>query len=162
LERLALLAVRNGMTRFWAVTSADNRPMIEIFRHSGFQVRETREGADVEVDFSVLPTEASVARSELLDRLFTTTSLRPFFQPRAVAVIGASREPSSIGYRILEALVMNRFQGPVYPVNPKATVVGSIKAYAGIRQVPERVDLAVIVRRSLRPSRIAPPTACAR
>jgi acetyl coenzyme A synthetase (ADP forming)-like protein len=71
--------------------------------------------------------------------------LRPFFWPRAVAVIGASRDPSSIGYKLLEALVMNHFQGPVYPVNPKAPVVGSLRAYPSVRDLPPPVDLAVIV-----------------
>lgn len=144
LERLAMLAVSHGITRFWAVTHVDNRPMLEVFYRSGFQVRETLEHGYVHLVFSVTPTEASVARSELLDRLFTTASLRPLFRPTSVAVIGASRAPASIGYRILEALVMNRFQGPVYPVNPKAAVVGSIRAYPSVRDLPEAVDLAVI------------------
>jgi acetate---CoA ligase (ADP-forming) len=145
LERLALLAVRHGITHFWAVTHGDNRPMLEVFHRSGFQVQETLEHGDVQLAFAVEPTEASVARSELLDRLFTTASLHPLFRPTSVAVVGASRDPSSIGFRILEALVMNRFQGPVYPVNPNASVVGSIRAYPSIRDLPEPVDLAIIV-----------------
>jgi acetyl coenzyme A synthetase (ADP forming)-like protein len=144
LERLALLAVRHGITRFWAVTHVDNRPMLEVFHRSGFQVQERLEGGDVHLVFSVEPTEASVARSELLDRLFTAASLRPLFRPHAVAVVGASRDPSSIGFKILEALVLHRFQGPVYPVNPRAAVVGSIRAYASVRDIPEPVDLAVV------------------
>jgi acetyl coenzyme A synthetase (ADP forming)-like protein len=144
LERLALLAVSHGITRFWAVTHSDNRPMLEVFHRSGFQVHETLDHGYVHLTFSVRPTEASVARSELLDRLFTTASLRPLFRPTAVAVVGASRDPGSIGFRILEALIMNRFQGPVYPVNPKARVVGSIRAYASVRELPDPVDLAVI------------------
>jgi acetyl coenzyme A synthetase (ADP forming)-like protein len=82
--------------------------------------------------------------SEMRDRVFTAASLRWFFKPGSVAVVGASREPSSIGYRILEALVMNHFQGPVYPVNPKAKVVGSMRAYASVLDLPEPVDLAII------------------
>ena len=144
LERLALLAVSHGITHFWAVTHVDNRPMLEVFHRSGFQVQEKLEHGYVQLVFSVAPTEASIARSELLDRLFTTASLRPLFQPTSVAVVGASRDPLSIGFRILEALVMNRFQGPVYPVNPKASVVGSIRAYPSVRDLPEPVDLAVI------------------
>jgi acetate---CoA ligase (ADP-forming) len=144
LERLALLAVSHGITRFWAITHIDNRPMLEVFHHSGFQVHETLDHGYVHLTFSVRPTEASVARSELLDRLFTTASLRPLFRPIAVAVVGASRDPASIGFRILEALIMNRFQGPVYPVNPKARVVGSIRAYASVRELPDPVELAVI------------------
>lgn len=145
LERLALLAVRNGFTSFWAATHAENRPMRDVFRDSGFPVRETFEGDDMEVKLSVLPDESSVARSSTRDRVATLASLRPFFQPRAVAVVGASRDPSSIGFRTIEALVSGRFQGPVYPVNPRATVVGSIRAYPSIGDVPDRVDLAILI-----------------
>lgn len=144
LERLALLAVRNGFTRFWAVTHADNQAMRDVFRESGFAVEEKLEGGEIEVDLSVVPSETSVARLEMRDRVATAASLRPFFQPKSVAVVGASRDPSSIGYRILAALVLNRFQGPVYPINPKATVVGCFRAYPSVRELPEPVDLAVI------------------
>jgi acetate---CoA ligase (ADP-forming) len=144
LERLALLAARRGFTRFWAVTHTDNRGMIDVFRNSGFPLNEKIESGYLELDFSMLPTEASVHISEMHDRVVTAASLRPFFNPAAVAVVGASREPSSIGYRILEALVANHFQGPVYPVNPKATVVGSIRAYPSVKDLPEAVDLAII------------------
>jgi acetate---CoA ligase (ADP-forming) len=144
LERLALLAVRHGFTRFWAVTHTDNRAMLDVFRESGFTVEETLDRGEIEVDLSVVPSEASVTRLELRDRVSTAASLRPFFRPNAVAVVGASRDPSSIGYRILEALVQNRFQGPVYPVNPRASVVGCFRAYPSVRELPEQVDLAVV------------------
>lgn len=144
LERLALLAVRHGFTRFWAVTHADNRLMLDVFRDSGFDIAEKPEGGQVEVDLSVVPTEASVARLEVRDRVSTTASLRPFFQPRAVAVVGASRDASGIGYRVLDALVVNRFQGRVYAINPSATLVGSFQAYPSVRALPEPVDLAII------------------
>src|SRR5262245_34296207 len=144
LERLALLAIRHGFTRFWAVTERENRSMIEVFRRSGFPVTETFDGGYVEVDFAVAPTQSSVELSETRDRVFTAASLRPFFKPNAVAVVGASRDPQTIGYRLLYALISSRFQGPVYPVNPNATVVGSIRAYPSVSALPEQVDLAVI------------------
>jgi len=144
LERLALLAAKEGFTRFCAVTRPDNRGMIEVFRHSGLRMKETLDAGTVEIDFSVQPTEQSVVSSEIRDRVVTAASLRWFFKPNGVAVLGASRDPSSIGYRILEALVSNRFQGPVYPINPKATVVGSMRAYSSISRLPEPVDLAII------------------
>jgi len=118
--------------------------MLEVFHRSGFQLHEQRDHGYVQLAFAVTPTEASVARSELLDRLFTTTSMRPLFRPTSVAVVGASRNPTSIGSRILAGLIMHRFQGPVYPVNPHATVVGSIRAYPSVRDLPEPVDLAII------------------
>jgi acetyl coenzyme A synthetase (ADP forming)-like protein len=144
LERLALLAVRHGFVRFWAVTQADNQRMLDVLRTSGFPLREKVEGGYTEVDLSVEPTAESVALSEMRDRVSTTASLRPFFHPESVAVVGASRDPASIGYRVLDALVMNHFQGAVHPVNPNATVVGSIRAYRSVLDLPEPVDLAVI------------------
>jgi acetyl coenzyme A synthetase (ADP forming)-like protein len=90
------------------------------------------------------PGENGVTLPDMQDRAAATASLRPFFRPRSVAVVGASRDPSSIGGRLLNALIANRFQGPVYPVNPKATEVGGLRAYPSVRNLPEPVDLAVI------------------
>ncbi len=60
-------------------------------------------------------------------------------------MIGASRDPESIGGRLLANLLAGDFTGPVYPVNPKATVVRSMRAYASVLDIEDRVDLAVIV-----------------
>jgi acetyl coenzyme A synthetase (ADP forming)-like protein len=144
LERLALLAVRHGFTRLWAVTHADNRAMRDVFRESGLEIQERFEGTDIEVDLSAIPSATSVARLEMRDRIATTASLRPVFRPKVVAVVGASRQPTGIGYRALEALVRNHFQGPVYAVNPKAAVVGCRRTYPSVRDLPEPVDLAVV------------------
>jgi acetyl coenzyme A synthetase (ADP forming)-like protein len=71
--------------------------------------------------------------------------LAPLLRPRSVAVIGASRERGTIGAEIFHNLLANGFQGAVYPVNPKAEVVQSVRAYRTIADVPGPVDLAVIV-----------------
>lgn len=144
LERMALLAVSNGFVRLWAVTSVENQPMLNIFRNSGFECRTKMDGQYVEVDLSVIHNAASVARAETRDRVWTTASIRPFFQPRSVAVVGASRNPSNLGSRILHALVTNRYGGPIYPINPNASSIASIPAYSSVRDVPEAPELAVI------------------
>jgi acetyl coenzyme A synthetase (ADP forming)-like protein len=118
--------------------------MRDMFRESGFVVEESLEAGDIEVNFSVVPNETSVARTELRDRVATVASLRPFFRPKSVAVVGASRNPSSIGYRLLEALMQNGFQGSIYPVNPQATEIRGLRAYPSVRELLEPVDLAVI------------------
>ena len=82
--------------------------MLETFRQSGFPLHSKIDDESVEIDFSVAPSEESTSHSELRDRVFTTASLHPVFQPRSVAVIGASRDPASLGYRILDALVFRR------------------------------------------------------
>jgi acyl-CoA synthetase (NDP forming) len=93
---------------------------------------------------SVASADAGVALTEMRDRAATAASLRPFFFPSAVAVVGASRAPAGIGYRILEALIANSFQGAIYPVNPRAAEICSLRAYASVRDIPEPVDLAVV------------------
>lgn len=144
LERLALLAVRSGFTRFWAVTTGDNGPMLNVFRDSGFEVRTDPTRGSIEVDLVLTPTEEGVARHEVRDRVATVASLLPFFKPNAVAVVGASRDPAAIGYRVLDGLVRAGFTGPVYPVNPKAAEVAGRRAYPSVRDLPAGADLAVI------------------
>jgi len=144
LERLALLAARQGYIRLWAVTHAENLAMREVFRESGFTAREALAGGDMEVELSLLATEAGVLRSEARERIATTASLRRLFHPRSVAVVGASRDPAGIGGRIVAALQAAAFQGPLYPVNPKAQDIAGLRAYPSVRAIPDPVDLAVI------------------
>ncbi|MGE5176735.1 MAG: acetate--CoA ligase family protein [Hyphomicrobiales bacterium] len=72
-------------------------------------------------------------------------SLDPLLRPRSVAVLGASRRLESIGGALLRNVLMQPFQGPVYPVNPKASHVQSVPAYPSIEAIPEPVDLAIVV-----------------
>ena len=94
LERLALIGARHGFVRFWAVTQIDNRLMLDTFQKSGFPLRSKVEDDYVEIDLSVSPSADSASRSELRDRVFTTASLRPFFQPRAgeLAIVDAPHD----------------------------------------------------------------------
>jgi acetyl coenzyme A synthetase (ADP forming)-like protein len=71
--------------------------------------------------------------------------LDAILRPRSIAVIGASRKPNTIGYQILENLVRHGYAGAVYPVNPTAAAVHSIRAYPSVEAVPDEVDMAVIV-----------------
>ncbi|MFQ5877529.1 MAG: acetate--CoA ligase family protein [Acidobacteriota bacterium] len=72
-------------------------------------------------------------------------SLDAVLRPRSIAVVGASRTRQTIGREILHNLIGYGFTGTIYPVNPHATSVHSIRAYPSLRAVPERVDLAVVV-----------------
>ncbi len=68
----------------------------------------------------------------------------PIFSPKSVAIIGASRNPSKLGYQSLKALLEAGFQGKIYPINPNAETVGEYKSYPSILNVPDEIDLAVI------------------
>ncbi|MEM2111456.1 MAG: acetate--CoA ligase, partial [Candidatus Bathyarchaeia archaeon] len=71
--------------------------------------------------------------------------LEAFFQPKSVAVIGASREPEKVGHRIFKNLIDSNFPGLLYPINPNIDELLGHKCYRKITEVPEDVDLAVIV-----------------
>ena len=74
----------------------------------------------------------------------TRRSLEPIFSPRSVAVVGASRRRDSIGFALLHNLVMEEFDGAIYPVNPSASSIHSLKAYPSIGAIPDPVDLAMV------------------
>lgn len=74
-----------------------------------------------------------------------TQPLDVLFRPKNVAVIGATDAPGSVGRTLLWNLVSHPFGGTVFPVNPKRSSVLGIKSYPNIREVPEKIDLAVIV-----------------
>ncbi|MDH5701477.1 MAG: CoA-binding protein, partial [Candidatus Bathyarchaeota archaeon] len=73
-----------------------------------------------------------------------SSNIRFLFEPRSVAIIGASRTPGKLGYNILRNLVDLEFKGELYPVNPKATEILGIKAYSQVDSIPESLDVAVI------------------
>src|SRR5690348_2468153 len=68
-----------------------------------------------------------------------------FFAPQSVAVIGATENPGTVGRTLLWNLVTSPFGGTVYPVNPKRASVLGVKAYPSVSEIPEPVDLAVVV-----------------
>lgn len=72
-------------------------------------------------------------------------SLDFLFRPRSIAVIGASRTAGSVGSILFQNLLVSGFNGPVYPVHPTASHIGSVAAYPSVSAITGEVDLAVIV-----------------
>jgi acetate---CoA ligase (ADP-forming) len=144
LERLAAIAAAHGFRRFDASTLADNHAMIEVFRDSGFQVRSKSAAGVVDVTLTLTASAEGVISAEVRRRRATAASLRPMLEPRAVAVVGASRTADGIGRRIFDALTTAGFTGPVYPINPAASDIAGHRAYASVREVPAGADLAVV------------------
>ncbi len=70
--------------------------------------------------------------------------LASLFNPRSVAVIGASADTQKVGYSLLNNLIRFSYQGVIYPVNPRAGEILGLKTYASLQAIPGDVDLAVI------------------
>jgi acetyltransferase len=71
--------------------------------------------------------------------------LDALFRPRSVAVLGASPRPGSIGREVIRNLVAGEYRGKVFPVNPAHDVVMSMKCYPAVQDVPDPIDLAVVI-----------------
>ena len=73
--------------------------------------------------------------------------LKPFFEPSSVAVIGASSNPTKLGYAVLRNLVEGGYaqRGRVYPINPGTREILGYPAYPSVVDVPDAIDLAVVV-----------------
>ncbi len=71
--------------------------------------------------------------------------LKPLFEPRTVAVIGATDVPRKIGNSVISNLIFGGFKGEVFPVNPNMEKVHEMETYPKITEIPKEVDLAVIV-----------------
>lgn len=74
-----------------------------------------------------------------------TDLLHTFFYPRGVAVLGASANPIKLSHGVLRNLVTHGFRAPVYPVNPKGGAMLGLRVYTSVADLPDPVDLAVIV-----------------
>jgi acetyl coenzyme A synthetase (ADP forming)-like protein len=72
-------------------------------------------------------------------------SLEALFAPKSVAVIGASTKPDSLGRAVFKNILFHGYTGVVYPVNPKAKSILGVKAYPSVLDIPDEIDLAVII-----------------
>ncbi|MBI5213816.1 MAG: acetate--CoA ligase family protein [Nitrospirae bacterium] len=80
--------------------------------------------------------------------------LEPLFNPKSIAVIGASREPQKVGYAVLNNLIGFDYRGRLCPVNPSASEILGLKAYPTVSSAGKNIDLAVIAV----PARFVPET----
>ena len=71
--------------------------------------------------------------------------LNNFFNPKSIAVIGASRTPGKVGYDILKNIIQYGYEGTVYPINPGVPEILGVKTYPSLIDVPGKIDLAVVV-----------------
>jgi acyl-CoA synthetase (NDP forming)/RimJ/RimL family protein N-acetyltransferase len=145
LEFLVAAATEAGIGRFVADTLPENRRMLRVFHEAGFADQRTFADGVVRVAFAIAPTAASQAVAHERERYAAARSIGRLLAPRSVAVVGASRRRGSLGHELFRSLLTGGFEGPVYPVNPHAAHVHSVRAYPTLADLPQRVDLAVVV-----------------
>lgn len=144
LERLAALAAEAGIEQFVAEVLPDNRNMLDVFRDVGFNAVRELGGGEVEVRFPIAPTSHYREQVAARDHVAVHASLRPFFEPSSVAVIGASARRGSIGGELFRNILNADFAGSAYPVNRGGDPVAGVHGYASVGEIPDQVEVAVI------------------
>lgn len=147
LELLADDARPLGVKVFDAWVPREGRAVVELFASSGFSVSQHPDARpdELHVSLDLDRTPVFLERSAARARTAAAASMRPFFEPRGVAVIGANRERGRIGSEILHNLMNAGCTVPVYPVHPQGGEIAGQQAYARVTDIPGVVDLAVVV-----------------
>ncbi len=145
LSHLTNYARNSGLVSFRAFVLAENYPMMRMFRGSGYRMKRGMGEGVYEVEFPVELSEEARRVEAAHEQSAVASSMLPMFYPRTVAVIGASRDQTSIGGRVMRNILDAHFNGSVFPVNPNTPSVGSVKAYRSVLDIPDPIDVAVIV-----------------
>ncbi|MBM4448018.1 MAG: GNAT family N-acetyltransferase [Chloroflexi bacterium] len=145
IEWLANAARDNGIAFFEGDVLAENERMMAVLKDYGFHIDSELKGGVYHVTIPIARSRRVERKEAERERLSTVASIRHVLAPRSVAVIGASRQPGSLGQLVFQNIMEGGFTGVVYPVNPKADAIMAVKAYPSILDVPGDVDLAVII-----------------
>src|SRR4029453_14291685 len=92
--------------------------MMQVFVDSGFAVSHRIQGGVYHVELSLETTADYSTPAAVRSQLPATASMRPFFEPRVVAVIGANRQRGKIGSEILHNLIASGFTGTIAAIHP--------------------------------------------
>ena len=141
---LVQAAAEEGIDRLRADVLPENHAMLQVFRETGFPVTVRAQPGVVVVDLPTAAMPGAAEHYEDRQRLAAANAVRGILRPASIAVVGASRDPSSIGGRLLRNLLMGPFGGVVYPVNPNAPSVQGVRSYHSVHDLPEPVEVAFV------------------
>ena len=145
LAHLAESAAAAGVATFVADVLPGNHKMIVVFRESGFAV-DVRTAPDaIRVEFPTSLSPEAAARFQDRDRVASVAAVTSVLAPRSVVVVGASRRPGTVGGEVLANVVEAGFSGPLYAVNEHGGSIHGVDTYRSVSEIPEPVDLAVVV-----------------
>ena len=144
LEHLAAIARTHGIARFTAEVLGENRAMLSVFARAGWPVSRAFDSGVVDVVFDIVPTPDYLNTVDRREQRAESRSIARLLNPRTVAVVGASDEPSSIGRVLMQNLLSGGFAGPVYPINPAHERVANMRCYPSLHDVPDDVALAIV------------------
>lgn len=145
LEKLAEAAGRYKIRKFVAHVLPENTRMLSLFEESGFLLTKRINEGRYEIIFDLEKQEEFSKRQERREHTARSAGMRRVVYPKSVVVVGASRDPESIGGKVFRNLLYSNFSGTIFPVNPNAASINGVLCYPTIAEVPGNVDLVVIV-----------------
>jgi acyl-CoA synthetase (NDP forming)/GNAT superfamily N-acetyltransferase len=143
LEHLAAIARANGIEHFTAEVLADNRAMLAVFAKAGWPLQRRFESGIVDLDWDLATTDEFLDTVERREQRADSRAIARILLPRAIAVVGASDRPGSIGAELWRNVV-NSVDVPVYPVNPGRDRLDDRICLHSIKELPDEVSLAII------------------
>ena len=143
-RHVAMHAYEAGVRTLSGDVLADNARMLRLINELGFEHKDQRDQSVVRSDLGLELGESFLRVVDEDERKAATASLNRFFSPESIAVVGASRDPKSIGGLVFDHILHGRFAGVVYPVNPNAQYVSAVQAYPSVSDLPTVPDLVLV------------------
>ena len=148
LEHLAAAARERGLHRFVAEVLPSNRRMLATFEEAGYHPSAHIDDGVVALSFEIAPTDSSEAVRLAREHRAEARSVAALVAPDSVVVVGAGRDPHSLGHRMLRHVLAGGFTGRVSAVNRSAADEGvrilDVPTYASVAEIPEPVALALV------------------
>jgi acetate---CoA ligase (ADP-forming) len=144
LRGLAEAARHAGIRRLAGDAPRGDVAILGLLEELGLEYQEQVTAATVHASFAVQETDAYLDAVLADQRAAARVAVGPFLRPAAIAVVGASDKPASIGGLLLANLLASGFTGPVYPVNPRHQVILGVTCHPELASCPTRPDLAVV------------------
>src|SRR5438270_3290697 len=144
LGQLAEAAASAGIDVLEAIVKPENHRMLSMLRESGFPLTVRSEPGEVHAELPTALTPDRLNRFDDRERLGAVAAVTHLLAPRSVAVIGASRQAGTIGDALFRNIVIGKYAGRLYPVNPAADEIDGVRCYHSVLDIPDEVDLALI------------------
>ncbi|MGB3184442.1 MAG: GNAT family N-acetyltransferase [Ornithinimicrobium sp.] len=148
LEHLADIGSQRHIKRFLADVLPQNRKMLGVFRHAGYEVSHEFDDGLIVVSFDIEPTDRSRAVRLSREHRAESRSMRRVLSPDSVAVVGFSSSEPSLGRVIHRNIREGNFAGTLYAVGRRAASLGQRidgqPIYGGLEDLPTPVDLVVV------------------
>jgi acyl-CoA synthetase (NDP forming)/GNAT superfamily N-acetyltransferase len=143
-ERLLDRARRDGLDALWALVLPANRRMLQVFRQLGGHVEEEVAPGEVLIRLTTQLDEG--LEDAAIDRFAraAAASMEPVMRPGSIALVGASRDPASVGGAAMESLAARPSAVRVTPVNRSGTTVAGRPAARSLAEAEGPIDLAVV------------------